>query len=529
MLRQKSMMAINDATDTNLALNKTVIARSAFTDEQSDVYVQQALTYAVDGDTSLNRYSDFGDMNTTKKMSVYLQVDLEEISAVNQIKLFRYYGDGRTYDATVIAIANSEDDFKNGNAVIVYNFGEEAYAIGKENFDERYSETSKGLSIDCTDIKGRYVRVYGYGSNANASGRNHIVELEVYGHADDPYYNEGIYFTSISDLYNDSMLYQDHSDYNGMDVVQVDAIFTNTAGSKKQYRMVELQNGMFSTVVPPKPNNEDPYKYLTFRIYEKDAEGNINPHDLGIIYDFTASNDQDDQILDEKNGSFSLVSKLRDCYYWTGDLYTSYWSGHPSSDEKILDEQAIYVDKNGIDSWEKVWITYTTVNESGDRIAVSEEVTKMTRTDNIIYYLFDNNCGVTEHTLLAISNQPLAAEGNMIENNGAEIFYFLYNISSDDNMIILRNLDNYERIWGTYLAEGERYLAFRDQLYGQEGALIQENDQLQYRIGNSTDFMENVWTNMIQNTDPDSNADIYKLFFTDKKSLKRCTIFNLGS
>ena len=79
MLRQKSMMAINDATDTNLALNKTVIARSAFTDEQSDVYVQQALTYAVDGDTSLNRYSDFGDMNTTKKMSVYLQVDLEEI------------------------------------------------------------------------------------------------------------------------------------------------------------------------------------------------------------------------------------------------------------------------------------------------------------------------------------------------------------------------------------------------------------------------------------------------------------------
>lgn len=525
MLRQKSMMAINDATDTNLALNKTVIARSAFTDEQSDVYVQQALTYAVDGDTSLNRYSDFGDMNTTKKMSVYLQVDLEEISAVNQIKLFRYYGDGRTYDATVIAIANSEDDFKNGNAVIVYNsdsgnvhgFGEEAYAIGKENFDERYSETSNGLSIDCTDIKGRYVRVYGYGSDANASGRNHIVELEVYGHADDPYYNEGIYFTSISDLYNDSMLYQDHSDYNGMDVVQVDAIFTNTAGSKKQYRMVELQNGMFSTVVPPKPNNEDPYKYLTFRIYEKDAEGNINPHDLGIIYDFTASNDQDDQILDENNGSFSLVSKLRDCYYWTGSLHTSYWSGHPSSDEKILDEQAIYVDKNGIDSWEKVWITYTTVNESGDRIAVSEEVTKMTRTDDIIYYLFDNNCGVTEHTLLAISNQPLAAEGNMIENNGAEIFYFLYNISSDDNMIILRNLDNYERIWGTYLAEGERYLAFRDQLYGQEGALIQENDQLQYRIGNSSDSMEDVWENMIQNTDPDSNADLYKLFFTVDK------------
>ena len=92
----------------------------------------------------------------------------------------------------------------------------------------------------------------------------------------------------------------------------------------------------------------------------------------------------------------------------------------------------------------------------------------------------------------------------MIENNGAEIFYFLYNISSDDNMIILRNLDNYERIWGTYLAEGERYVAFRDQLYGQEGALIHENDQLHYRIGNSTDSMEDVWENMIQNTDPDN-------------------------
>ena len=172
------------------------------------------------GKSSVNDYelivghcNDFAKKVITVDLKVFPSFSITGISNCGKSKLVEYML--MNTKLPIVLINAYEDDFKNGNAIIVYNsdyenvhgFGEEAYAIGKENFDERYSETSKGLSIDCTDIKGRYVRVYGYGSNANASGRNHIVELEVYGHADDPYYNEGIYFTSISDLYNDSMLY----------------------------------------------------------------------------------------------------------------------------------------------------------------------------------------------------------------------------------------------------------------------------------------------------------------------------------
>ena len=131
-----------------------------------------------------SNYAEFGADN--RRESSYMQVDLGAVCDVNSLSLYRYWGDGRTYGDTVVAVAEKETDFAEGKATIVYNADDQnvhkLYTQAPEKFDEDYAETAQGKSWTLPEgTKAQFVRVYMYGRANNDTTTNHVVELEVYG------------------------------------------------------------------------------------------------------------------------------------------------------------------------------------------------------------------------------------------------------------------------------------------------------------------------------------------------------------
>lgn len=479
-----------------------------------------------DGNKTLNSYLDFGyTYNSSEtEASLYLQADLGAVYDIDAINLYRYFSDNRMYRGTVIAVAEYEDDFENNKKYveIVYNSDSENYHGFGAGTDDRYQETETGKKLEGLDVAGRYVRVYVHGATTKDGTThqcytNHIVELEIMGKEpvnDDPYANKGIYFTSIPDLYEES-IFENENHFTIEDITQVNAVFRNGEGDEQTYRMIELQNGIFSTVVPPKLSDKSIYQYITFEIYG--ADGTLVDT---VTYNFVDEENPVDHLSVSGEGSFMLVDKIRNCYYWTQNHLTSYWSGQPSTADQLLDEQAIYVNKGDVTGWDEIWVSY----EKDGKI-ISEQVTKFTRSEDVIYYLFEAGSGVSENTLLSISNCKILENGTFSVADGAQQIFTMYNIASEDNYVVLKNIARLDRIWGVYLAEGTRYVAFRDQAYGQGrpyaligGADANYENLIQYRVGVDAATTENAtWTNMIQHTNTSWNVDLYKLFFTDVK------------
>ena len=140
---------------------------------------------AVDGNKTdyANNYAEFGADN--KADSSYMQVNLGAVCDVDSLSLYRYWGDGRTYKDTVVAVAEKEEDFTNGKAVIVYNADDtNVHGLNKDKqseFDTEYAESADGKSWTLpTGTKAQFVRVYMHGTTGGAT-TNHVVELEVYG------------------------------------------------------------------------------------------------------------------------------------------------------------------------------------------------------------------------------------------------------------------------------------------------------------------------------------------------------------
>ena len=144
------------------------------------------MSMAVDGNKTDfgSNYAEFGADN--RRESSYMQVDLGAVCDVNSLSLYRYWGDGRTYGDTVVAVAEKETDFAEGKATIVYNADDQnvhkLYTQAPEKFDEDYAETAQGKSWTLPEgTKAQFVRVYMYGRANNDTTTNHVVELEVYG------------------------------------------------------------------------------------------------------------------------------------------------------------------------------------------------------------------------------------------------------------------------------------------------------------------------------------------------------------
>lgn len=144
------------------------------------------MTMAVDGNKTdyASNYAEFGADG--KRESSYMQVNLGDVCDVNSLSLYRYWGDSRIYQDTVVAVAEKETDFAEGKATIVYNADDQnvhkLYTQAPEKFDEDYAETAQGKSWTLPEgTKAQFVRVYMYGRKDNATTTNHVVELEVYG------------------------------------------------------------------------------------------------------------------------------------------------------------------------------------------------------------------------------------------------------------------------------------------------------------------------------------------------------------
>ncbi|BBF42163.1 ABC-type nitrate/sulfonate/bicarbonate transport system, ATPase component [Lachnospiraceae bacterium KM106-2] len=130
--------------------------------------------YATDGiSNNTTNYGEFGADNNTG--SSYLEIDLKQIYSLNRLELLRYWGDGRTYKGTVIALSQ---DGKFSNPKIIYNSDSANIHGFGAGTDELYQETSSGKSITFKSCKTQYIRVYMHGSNKNNT--NHIVEVKAF-------------------------------------------------------------------------------------------------------------------------------------------------------------------------------------------------------------------------------------------------------------------------------------------------------------------------------------------------------------
>lgn len=176
---------INEGAEAvNVALNKNVTVHmqdgsEAVINEYSNE--KKTPDMAVDGNKTGDGTNgcEFGDQrdSETAKTSMYLQVDLEKLYNISNLNLWRYFQDGRTYDATVIAVSENADF---SNPVIIYNSDLENVHNMGAGTDEKYAETNEGNTFTAAaGTLGQYVRVYGYGSSEGVT--NDIVELEVIG------------------------------------------------------------------------------------------------------------------------------------------------------------------------------------------------------------------------------------------------------------------------------------------------------------------------------------------------------------
>ena len=187
----------------NIAKDADVTAKWTKDDSSAEKGLDCPMSLAVDGTKNTsNSYAEFGADN--RRESSYMQVDLGDVCDVNSLSLYRYWNDGRTYQNTVVAIAEKEEDFKNGKATIVYNTDtENVHGLNKEGqseFDEEYAESAQGKSWTLDEsTKAQFVRVYMYGRKDNATTTNHVVELEVLGTKPEEGETPGVDITALID------------------------------------------------------------------------------------------------------------------------------------------------------------------------------------------------------------------------------------------------------------------------------------------------------------------------------------------
>ena len=181
------VQAAETATEENAALEKTVtLHKSDGTELPADYRnPDRPASMAVDGiidATGEANYCDFG--KDGDKAALYMQVDLGGLYDLNRVNMWRYWKDGRTYDATVITTSES-GDFT--DEVVIYNSDRSNVHGFGAGGDERYAETASGHEFAVPDgTKAQAVRVYVFGSQNGTT--NHINELQVWGtpHTENP-------------------------------------------------------------------------------------------------------------------------------------------------------------------------------------------------------------------------------------------------------------------------------------------------------------------------------------------------------
>ena len=175
----------------NLAYQKNVTSAWVDPDETTDMTnTRSPLSNAVDGVyNNSDKYAIYG--KDGKDKGSYITIDLGQQCKINNVNLWRYWSDGRTYKATALVVSDTADFAK--KTVLYYSGDSDVYNLGVDPTDTLYAETSAGKALYSGEaVTGRYVRLYAMGkvgSNTTSGHENHIVEIQVNGSAtdSDPY------------------------------------------------------------------------------------------------------------------------------------------------------------------------------------------------------------------------------------------------------------------------------------------------------------------------------------------------------
>ena len=125
----------------------------------------------------------------------YMQIDLGAESVIDNVTLWRYWTDKRSYADTALVVSN-DANFENKQVLYYSHEGVEKdlFNLGVEATESLYTETPEGKKIfdaNGKTVTARYVRLYGSGKVGGNKGDNHVIELQVNGYkkADlkDPY------------------------------------------------------------------------------------------------------------------------------------------------------------------------------------------------------------------------------------------------------------------------------------------------------------------------------------------------------
>lgn len=154
----------NTAGLTNVALGQSVTFSGS---------TAQSPAFANDG--LANNTNNWVGLNTAG--TGWMQIDLGSKKTVSQIKLWQYFGNGRTYHDVVVQLSN-DPNFSAAQTVTVFNNdADDSVGLG-QGTDAEYAETASGRTIHVDDVRARYVRFWANGSTTN--NYNSWVEAQVF-------------------------------------------------------------------------------------------------------------------------------------------------------------------------------------------------------------------------------------------------------------------------------------------------------------------------------------------------------------
>lgn len=193
------------ASTDKIALNGSWISIHSYKHPSENAANQSSpASKAVDGDKNTiacggdnaQRHENLTEdwVKGTDKDSLYYELDLQAKYQLSDLKMWRYWNDGRTYYDTII-VASEDATFNDGNDTIIFNAATEDRSCGfGAGTDQVYAETSNGQDFPSANgVKARYIRVYMAGHNfvngaltdtvkrTSRNGGCHLNELEVYG------------------------------------------------------------------------------------------------------------------------------------------------------------------------------------------------------------------------------------------------------------------------------------------------------------------------------------------------------------
>lgn len=107
----------------------------------------------------------------------WMQLDLGVTRTINRIKLWQFWGNGRTYHDVVVQLSN-DPTFAAGVTTVYNNDVDNSSGLGTGS-DTEYAETSDGKAIVVNSVNARYVRFWASGNTTNPY--NSWVEAQVFG------------------------------------------------------------------------------------------------------------------------------------------------------------------------------------------------------------------------------------------------------------------------------------------------------------------------------------------------------------